>query len=169
MFFGIASLAVVLSASVPYIIEIVKKRVQPERISWLLWSALAVTYFVGALKSEGAILMMVGELVAPLIIFVLSLKYGVGGKSLFDRVCLGIAAVSFILLLIVDSPLWGLVLALSVDLIGMILTVRKLLKDRASEPRLTWALFCIASTFGIFSLEKYTIETLIVPVYLVVA
>lgn len=167
--FAILSLIVSLAASVPYIIDTVKKKIQPERISWLLWSALSVTYFTSALMTDGAVLLMIGELIGPVIVFFLSLKYGVGGKSLFDRICLAVAVVAFILLLIIDQPIWGLFLALFVDLIGSILTIRKLLKDRSSESRLSWGLFVVAPALAIVALENYSIESLAFPVYAVVA
>ena len=155
-------------ASIPYVVDVVKGRVKPERISWLLWAALGATFFVGALQNDGAVLYTLGNLLIPVIIFVLSLKYGVGGKSWFDKICLVIAAVAFVLMFVVDNALYGLVLALIVDAIGSILTIRKLLKDRTSEPKLIWGVFAIAGILSIIALENYSIVNLLFPVYVVI-
>jgi hypothetical protein len=166
---AILSFAMVVVSMVPYIVDVLKKRVVPERISWLLWAALGATYFVSALTTGGGILFTFGELLCPTIIFFLSIKYGVGGKSWFDRICLIVAAVAFALLIVVDNPIFGLVLALFVDCIGMVLTVRKLAKDRSSEPRAPWGLAVIAAILSIVALESYTVENLLFPLYIVVS
>jgi hypothetical protein len=88
---------------------------------------------------------------------------------LFDRICLGIAAVAFILLLVVDNVFFGLVLALTVDCIGLILTIRKLLKDRSSETKLPWGLNIVAAILAISALEVYSLENLLFPLYIAIA
>jgi hypothetical protein len=79
---AIASFIIMLAAMIPYIVGVVKRRVVPERISWLLWMVLSATYFASAIMTGGGVLFTFGALLAPTIIFVLSIKYGVGGGHL---------------------------------------------------------------------------------------
>jgi len=165
--FGIAALTLSLGANIPYIIEIVKGQVKPERISWFLWTLLGLTYYFSALFADGATLFTFGELIGPVIILILALKFGVGGKSRFDLISLAVALIAFVLLFIVEGVLLGLLLALIVDGIGAMLTIRKLLIDPSSESKWFWGIGAISGILAIISLEIYNVETLLFPLYVV--
>jgi hypothetical protein len=107
-------------------------------------------------------------MIGTVIVLVLAIKFGVGGKSLFDRVCLAIAIVAFVLLIFVDDKLVGLSLAIAIDGVGTVLTLRKLLKDRSSETRLPWSLYLIGALLAIVALETYSVENLLFPIYLAI-
>lgn len=166
--FGIVALALSLGANIPYIIETVKGQVKPERISWLLWTLLGLTYYFSALFAEGATLFTFGELVGPVIILILALKFGVGGRSRFDLISLAVALVAFVLLFVIEGVLAGLLLALIVDGIGAMLTIRKLLIDPSSESKWFWGIGAISGLFAIASLDNYNLETLLFPMYVVI-
>lgn len=166
-FFAVSALVLSLAANVPYVIDIIRGKVKPERISWLLWTLLGLTYYFSAVFAEGATFFTFGELIGPVIILILSLKFGVGGKSRFDLISLAVALVAFCLLFVVEGVLLGLVLALIVDGIGAMLTIRKLLIDPTSESKLFWGIGAVAGLLAIISLEKYDIETMLFPLYVV--
>jgi len=166
--FAVLALGVSLAANVPYVIEIVKGEVKPERISWLLWTILGGVYFFSTIVDEGATLFTLGELLAPIVIFCLSLKYGVGGKSRFDLISLAIALASLSLLLIVNGALVSLLLALFVDAIGITLTVRKLKLDPTSESRMFWIMAGVSGVFALLSLESYSLVAILFPLYVVI-
>jgi hypothetical protein len=165
----LAILALILSigANIPYIFDIVKGKAKPERISWLLWTLLGLTYYFSAVFSDGATFFTFGELIGPGAIFALSIKYGVGGKSRFDLVSLSVALIAFTMLFIFDGVLTGLILALLVDGIGAMLTIRKLVVDPTSESRSFWLISCFAALFALMSLDSYNLETALFPVYVV--
>lgn len=163
-----SSLFFSIVANILYIKETLQGKVKPERVSWLLWTLLGATYFVSAVKSDGAVWFTAGELIGPVMILILSIKFGVGGKSKFDQYSLAIALVAFSLLFIVDNVLLSLFLALFVDGVGITLTIRKLLLDPSSESRLFWSLAAIASVLAVLSLNVYNLETLLFPVYVVI-
>lgn len=167
-FLAVSALILSLGANIPYIIETIKGEVKPERVSWFLWTLLGLTYYFSALFSDGATLFTFGELIGPAIIFILALKFGVGGKSRFDLISLAIALLAFALLFIVKGVLVGLLLALIVDGIGATLTIRKLLIDPSSESKWFWGIGVISGMCAILSLENYTIETLLFPLYVVI-
>ena len=165
---AVTSLIVSVAAIVPYIKETLEGKVKPERISWLLWTLLGGTYFFSAVFSDGAKLFTFGELIGPVIILLLSIKYGVGGKSRFDKYSLAAALIAFILLFVLDGVLISLLLALIIDGIGATLTIRKLLIDPASESRSFWALAAIAATLALLSLKTYNLETILFPIYVII-
>lgn len=165
---GIAALVLSLSANIPYIIETIQGKVKPERVSWFLWTILGLTYYFSALFSNGAVFFTFGELIGPAIIFVLALKFGVGGKSRFDIASLTAAMVAFTLLFIIEGVIAGLILALIIDGIGAMLTIRKLRIDPSSESKLFWGIGAISGILAVASLETYTIETVLFPLYVCV-
>jgi len=164
-YLAIASLVVSVAANIPYIRETIQGKVRPERISWLLWTLLGATYYFSAVIADGATLFTFGELIGPVLIFILALKFGVGGKSRFDLYSLAVALVAFILLFVLKGVLISLILALVVDSIGAMLTIRKLLIDPASESKSFWGMGAIASVLALLSLEKFNPETMLFPVY----
>ena len=168
-FFAVTSLAISLGANIPYALDILKGKTRPERIAWLLWTILGGTYYLSSLIDEGATFLTFGEVVGPVIIFILSLKYGVGGKSRFDIVSLVIASIAFVLLFVLEGVLVSLLIALFIDSIGMVLTIRKLRLDPTSESRLFWALGIVSGSFGLLSLESYSLTAILFPAYLAIA
>jgi hypothetical protein len=167
-FFAISSLVVSITANIPYIKETIEGKVKPERISWLLWTLLGGTYFFSAVFADGAKWFTLGELIGPVVILLLSLKYGVGGKSRFDKYSLGVALIAFGLLFILEGVLISLLLALFIDGIGATLTIRKLLIDPASESRSFWILAALAGSLALLSLRTYNLETVLFPAYVVI-
>lgn len=166
--FAVSALVVSVAANVPYIIDILKGRVKPERISWLLWTLLGLTYYFSAVFADGAKLFSFGELIGPVIIFALALKFGVGGRGKFDLSALLLALVAFILLFVFDGVLTGLLLALFIDGIGATLTIRKLLIDPTSESKTFWALGAVASMLALASLNVFSLETTLFPIYVLI-
>lgn len=85
---GIIALGLSIAANVPYIIETIKGDVKPERVSWFIWTLLGLTYFWAAILENGAVLFTAGELIGPVVAFLLSLKYGVEGRASLISSCL---------------------------------------------------------------------------------
>lgn len=166
--FGIAALVLSLTANIPYVVETIRGQVKPERISWFLWTVLGLTYYFSALFSDGATLFTFGELIGPAIILVLALKFGVGGKSRFDLISLAIASVAFVLLFVIEGVLVGLLLALIIDGIGAMLTIRKLLIDPSSESKSFWGIGAISGVMAVLSLDTYNVETMLFPLYVII-
>jgi hypothetical protein len=166
--FGAAALVVSLAASVPYIADTIRGKIQPERISWLLWTMLGATYFMSAVQGDGAVLYTLGELVGPGATFLLTLKYGVGGRSRFDVVSLAIALVAFLLIFATHDVVAGLVLAVIVDAIGALLTIRKLKIDPSSESLAFWVMAGVASLLALASLDVYNLVSVLFPAYVMI-
>jgi hypothetical protein len=163
--FGIAALVISVAANIPYAVDIVKGRADPHRISWFIWTVLGGVYFFSTIFESGATLFTIGELIGPVAIFILSLKYGVGGHDRKNQLSLLVAMVALGLLFVLDGVIVSLVLALIVDAIAISITVRKVLLDRDSESKAFWALGAIAALFAIASLEEFVIAGLLYPVY----
>jgi hypothetical protein len=163
--FGIAALLLSVGANIPYALEIIKGQAQPQRISWFIWTVLGGVYFFSTIFESGATLFTIGELIGPVTIFLLSLKFGVGGRDRRNQISLMVALLALGLLFVHDGVLVSLILALIVDAIAISITVRKVLLDRDSESKAFWALGAVAAFFAILSLEQFVIAGLLYPVY----
>jgi hypothetical protein len=163
--FGIIALTLSVGANIPYIIEIIKGQAQPHRISWLIWTLLGGVYFFSTIFDSGATLFTTGELIGPVVIFTLALRYGVGGKNKFEIYSLIVAIIAFALLFILEGVLISLLLALVIDGIGIGLTIKKIKADTDSESRAFWAIGALSAIFALLSLEEYVIVGLLFPVY----
>lgn len=162
---GIIALGLSLLANIPYVIETIQGKVKPERVSWFIWTLLGIVYFWTAVIEQGAILFTAGELIGPLVAFLLALKYGVGGKSKLDITMLVLALLAIGWLVVTDNALVGVLLALTADAIAMVLTIRKLHLDPSSESRWAWGIFAISGIFALLSIRNISVETLLFPVY----
>lgn len=163
--FGIIALALSVGANIPYVIEIVHGQAQPQRVSWLIWTILGGVYFFSTIIDTGATLFTAGELIGPVVIFMLSLKFGLGGKSKFDIASLALAIAALGLLFATDEVLPSLLLALFIDSIATFITIKKLRKDPDSESRMFWAIGAVSSIFAVLSLREYVLVALLFPIY----
>ena len=163
--FGIAALVISVAANIPYAREIIKGQAQPQRISWFIWTVLGGVYFFSTIFESGATLFTIGELIGPVVIFLLSLKYGVGGHDRRNQFSLAVALLALGLLFVTEGVIVSLTLALIVDSIAISITVRKVLLDRDSESRAFWAMGAVAALFAILSLDQYVVAGLMYPVY----
>ena len=102
----------------------VEHGLRPSRMTWLLlatisWIVAVNSYLADATDTLGPLLM---NAAGSTIVFLLSLKQGIGGWSEIDRLALFGAVVVFLTSLYVGSPLFSLVLALSFDLFALLPT-----------------------------------------------
>jgi hypothetical protein len=161
-----ASLIIGIVSPIPYVIGTIRGVVKPQRITWLLFLLLNVNFLVSAIATHGNLLFTIGQFTGPLVIFGLSIKYGVGGKPPFDIAALIFATIGFILLMIIDDKIFGLVLTLLIDMAAGALTVKKVIKDRASESKLTWCLGALSGLLGLISLANYSAENVLFPLWI---
>ena len=69
---------------------------------------------------------------------------------------------------VINGTLPSLFIALFIDAVAVILTIRKLIADPASESRYVWGPWFISSILAIISLNTYSLETLIFPIYVAI-
>ena len=161
-------MALSASSAAIYIIRLIQGKARPERITWLLWAILGAVYLVAAIRTGGNVVYTSAVFVGPVVVFFLSFKYGVGGKSTLDLVSLAVATVALILLLFTNHAIISLALCIFVDLIGALLTIRKLMIDPSSEPKITWLLSALGGGCALLGLQNYRVENLVFPVYIMI-
>lgn len=158
-------------AYLPYIIDTLKKRTQPQRSSWMIWSVLASLAFF-AQVSEGATdsLWFAGvQTSGTIVVFLLSIRLGSGGfMNRADFLVLVCAACGLWLWYLTETAIYALVISISISLLGGLLTIRKAYLHPHSETMSTWLISFIASIFAMLSVGSLDIIMLAYPVYLFV-
>lgn len=161
---GIVSLV----AFIPYILAILWGETKPNRATWWIWAVVGL--MLGAsYYSSGAnhtIWVPVSYIIGPFVTAILSIKYGVGGWTRFDRNCLLGAGVSAVLWWMFNSPLTVLLINLFIDSMGALPTIRKVYHEPESEDSTAWVLSFVANTINLFAVERWTFKIAIYPMYM---
>jgi hypothetical protein len=101
-------------------------------------------------------------------IALISLKYGVGGWTPFDRICLIGAAAGLLLWWVSGIPFTALAAGMLIDIIGYFPTMKKVWHDPGSEDRLTWGIFFVAAVLNLMAVDRWTLEIATYPAYIIV-
>ena len=169
--FALTSAIFILVASPPYIIDILKGKTKPERITWLIFSVLGIIAFVSQLflGASWSLLFSGLDTLASILILGLSLKFGVGGHTKLDVAALVIATIGVLVSIFAKEPIISLLGVIIADVSGVALTVKKVYEEPESETIITWVLVGTASLFGVLSVDHFTFGVLLYPVYLMFA
>ncbi len=160
-----------LAAFVPYVLAILRGETRPNRATWWIWTVvgflLGSSYYASG--AQHTIWVPVSYVVGPLVTALLSLRYGEGGWTRFDRYCVAGAGLSLVLWWIFQTPMIALLINLSIDFLGALPTIRKSYLEPAGEDRVAWALFWAGNIANLFAVERWTFAIAVYPVYMFLA
>jgi len=166
--FAILGAVIVLFCTVPYILDVVKRKTRPNIVTWVIWTVLigigAAALFAN--HDDNAAWLLVGDAVATFAVVIVGFKYGTAKLDRFDLVCFIGAIVGVLLWLVFDSPIIAIVATIVIDLVGTIPTVRHSYRHPEEETSITFALGAIATIFTLLSLSEYAFSAWIYPAYL---
>lgn len=156
---------------IPYIRDILKKETQPERASWFIWTVLGLIAFFSqwAKGATDSLWLTIGQTTAVLIVFLLSIKYGVGGLSKRDIKALIAAAIGLIIWYLTKEAAYALLITIAIDSIGTYLTVTKSYDDPGSETMQTWVISGTSGVLGALAVWEWNFILLIYPIYIALA
>jgi len=166
---SIISLAVVIlmiSAYIPYIRDIFKKKTKPHSFSFFIWGFSNFIIYALQVKGGAGVGSWVTLAVTLILIFIfiLSLRYGEKDITKSDVIFFILAVISLILWLVVKQPVWSVILIVSVDILGFLPTIRKSWNKPHSETLSLYQLSTLRQGLAIFALEKFNILTLLNPI-----
>lgn len=151
---------------IPYIISIIRGHTKPERATFAIWSLVdivTVTSYI-AVGATTTIFVPIIFAATSILIFLLSLKFGMGGINKLDIVCLIISAVAILLWIATNDPfiaLYGNLLAVS---LGFIPTIKKSYYLPQTENTLSWGLSTTASVLNVCALTTLQPGIAILPI-----
>ncbi len=164
---GLVSGILLICGFLPYIYEVVKKKAVPSRMSWFIWSLSTATILFGVIATgtTEAIWVPIVDAVGCFVIFVLSLKFGVGGWSTTDRISLAICLLSLFVWWLTGHALLALVMNLCIYISGYIPTIKKALKKPQTESRTAWTIFFIGVLLNLLTVAIGTDQGIAVWLY----
>lgn len=154
-------------SSISYIAGILRGEVQPERMTRFLLAvitALSLAALVAQGDTSGVWLGLTSFLQSATI-GVLSIWYGMGGKSKLDMVCLGLCGVGLVLWLVSGESLFGLVVSVVADLVACVPSLVKTYALPHTEQALAYVLDALAGAC-ILAAGPYGWQALLLPGYL---
>lgn len=166
-FFGIVSGLLSALCYIPYIRDILADKTKPERASWFIWTCLGtIAFFSQFSKGATDSLWLTGvQTVGVTMIFLLSLKKGMGGFGKRDILSLLGAAFGLVLWFFTNDAAYALLLVIFIDSLGAFLTVMKAYEYPESETEITWTLAGISGIFAVASVGKIHFILVIYPLY----
>lgn len=163
--FGILGGVIAFLASIPYIIDIVRGNTKPQRMAWVIFLTLSGISFFAQL-AEGATDSLWFPLVLflqAIIIFVLTLKFGVGGFGKFDILSLTLAIFIMILWAVTKSAALAIICGVVVNDIGKVLVAKKTYKSPRTEYLPTWVWSVVASLFAVLAVGSFDWILIVYP------
>ncbi len=169
VFIGISSLLALISPLV-YSQAILKGEAKPHRTTrfvLLLITALT-TASLYAQRDTVAVWLAGVSTLQSIIIFILSIKYGMGGWSKTDLFCLLIALSGIVLWKTTSSPTLALYFAIAADFTGMVPALIKTYHFPKTEIWTFYGLDVAAALFSLFALSSWTIQEFSYPMYIMI-
>ncbi|MGD2148283.1 MAG: hypothetical protein PVH41_16445 [Anaerolineae bacterium] len=161
--------ALSLAGFAPYVASILRGETKPNRASWFIWLVVSLIIAVSYRDAgaDFAFLMPVAYTVGSSVVASLSLRYGTGGWTRFDRTCLVGAGAGVLMWVAFSSPLSALLINLFINLLGTLPTIRKAYYQPETESGLAWTLYSLGNLVNLFAIEHWTFSMVVYPVSMV--
>ncbi len=150
-----------LLGNIPYIRDAINKRVKPHPYTWLVWTIVSgITLFGQIAKGAGigALPTAVAE-AFTVFIFIYSLRYGFKNIQRTDNYFLAAALMGLIPWILTKDPTLSVVIAVLIDLVAFIPTIRKTWQKPSSETPALYSANVLRHVLTLLSLGSYNIAT----------
>ncbi len=166
----LSGIAILLSFA-PYTRDTLTGKTKPERMSWLIWGILGSISFFSQLAKGGAysLILTGAQTMGDLFIFILAIRYGLGGFKKRDMVGLGGAMAGLILWYLTREAAVALFIVIFIDAVGVILTVIKSYEMPETETTSTWILTSLSGFFACIAVGSINLILLAFPFYIFLA
>ncbi len=167
---AIIAAIIAVAGNIPYLLDIVKKRVKPHPYTWLVWTIVSgVTFFGQVAKGAGIGALPTGAAeIFTVIIFLFSLQYGFKQITRIDTYFLIAALLGLIPWILTKDPTLSVVIVVTIDLIAFIPTLRKTWQHPKTETPLLYSTNVLRHALTLFSLEAYNIATMLHSIAMII-
>ena len=164
----VISVLIVIYANIVYSIAILKGEEKPHRTTRFV-VLLIELLTVATLYAQGnttAIYLSGIYTICSLVLFGLSIKYGMGGWEKSDLICLGIAVHGIVFWKLTHNPFLGLCFSILADFAGCVPALIKTYKHPETEVWTFYGIGLLAIVINMMAIEHWTISEVIYPVYI---
>lgn len=161
--FALIAALLVIAGNLPYLWDIIQGRVRPHPYTWMVWTIVSGIVFFGQIAKGAGVgaLPTAASEIFTVIIFFLSLRYGFKDISKEDTAFLGLALIGVALWMITHDPTLSVIIAVSIDLIAFVPTLRKTFRHPTSETPILFSTNVVRHVLALLSLESYNIATVL--------
>ena len=170
-FLGIFTVVLAFIGYMPYLRDTFEGKTKPHLISWFLWTLVSFIAF-GLQWSKGAGAGSYANFAMGLICFTLflaSFKNGTKQIKSLDILFFAMAVLATILWLVIDMPVWSIVLVVLIDVFSFVPTFVKSWSKPWQETFSTWILNTVRQGLILLSLQEINIVTALFPLYALIA
>lgn len=168
--FVIVAIILAIAGNVPYLRDVVTKKIEPHPYTWLVWSVVsAVTFFGQVAKGGGIGSIPTGVAEAfTIVIFLFSLRNGFHNIARRDTYFLIIALLGLIPWALTNDPTVSVVIVVSIDVVAFIPTLRKAWHRPKSENPGLFVMNVLRHVLTLLSLEAYNVATTLHSIVMIV-
>ncbi|MHB8098276.1 MAG: hypothetical protein ACYDD5_01625 [Sulfuricurvum sp.] len=172
-YFGLLAQFILAASIVPYTISIFRGTVKPNRISWFIWSVIGFAFWLITPDTADQVTRMLTVIfwINPTLIFILTLFKGEYFKpDILEKFSLLVGLFAIVVWLIFrdSSGVLPTVIAIAADFCALLPTLRFVIRAPEEEAPLAWIFFFLGSFIAVFGIEHYTLESLLLPVYMTI-
>ena len=164
---GISSILALVSYIV-YAIAILKGEARPHRTTRFVLVGITCLASAALLASASTVaIWLIGAMtIGSVAIFLLSLKYGMGGFSKIDILCLYLSIAGIVFWKLTSNPLYGIIASIGADMTGQIPMLIKTYTYPESEVWTFYALDVLAAIASLLAIQQWSIQELSYPLYI---
>ena len=167
---AIIATVVAIAGNIPYLLDVMRKKIQPHPYTWLVWTVVSgITLFGQIAKGAGVgALPTAAAEIFTVIIFIFSLRYGFKNIIKTDTYFLIAALLGIIPWIITKDPTISVIIVVGIDLIAFIPTLRKTWQHPKSETPILFGANVLRHVLTLFSLQAYNIATMLHSIAMIV-
>jgi hypothetical protein len=148
--------------------SILKGEFKPQRITRFIFLILT-SIFVASLFAQGnqtAIYLAVLQWTGSLAVFILSIKFGVGGTDKSDMAVLFLALTAIVIWKVTDNPALALYMSLFADFIGILPTlIKSFFQPQTEDPKFYFS-DVLAGLFSLLAIRSLVFADIVFPAYI---
>jgi len=154
---------------VPYLIDIIRGPVRPQRMTRFLLLVITGLSFVSLLAGHdhSGVWLALASFMESLILWIVSLWRGIGGRGRLDEICLVLCMVGVAWWIVSGESLTGLVISIVADLVASVPSLVKTVRLPHTETPLFYGLGTVAGVCVALA-GPYTWRALLLPLYLAI-
>lgn len=166
-FFGFSALFLNISGYLPYIRDILSRKVQPHRVTWGIWAILTTIIAFNQVENGGAYssLFFISAATLVITVFLLSFRYGMGGASRLDKICLFLALALLAYWLTIHETHISTVIAIFIDILAALPTLIKTYQQPKTETYTQWVCATGGGLLTLLAVPRPDFILLIYPLY----
>jgi hypothetical protein len=170
LIFAIIGALLAIAGNLPYLNDVIKKKVQPHPYTWFVWSIVSgVTFFGQVAKGAGVAAIAFGASeIFTIIIFFFSLSYGFKNIPKKDSYFLFAALLGIVPWIILNDPTWSVIIMVIIDLIAFIPTLRKTWFKPKTESPMLYGSNVLRHGLALLALSSYNIATMLHSISMII-